>query len=84
MQLTIEEFNILIVAVDDWKNSDGTSGLLFGILLGGLTKDREGANEMMEQGKKDSQAKSETASLLKAKLIKMKDALLIKEATEHI
>lgn len=78
MTLTVDEYEILIKGVDAWANKDKSSGMVSSMLCIMLSKSKEEAHEgftkTMDEANAAAQAKNETATCLKAKLILMKQA----------
>ena len=82
MDLTKEDLNILIEALDSWLNRD-FGGEIIGDMLGSLlAKDEEGKKKILEEREERKKVKetqkqneAEIATLLKAKLILMKQKI---------
>lgn len=89
MDLTIDDINILIEAMDAWE-SRGSTGHLMGDLVGMMIANTPEQKEQAKAERAEERIKREASSLhdkeisvlLKAKLIQMKDGLTLQEATE--
>ena len=81
-ELSIEDLNVLIDAVDAWVEKDSSGELIGGLITAMLTDKNPEAQEKMKREREADQAKKkqekqlakETAVLLKGKLIQMKYA----------
>lgn len=87
MELTIEDIDVLIEAVEKWETADASDDLMFGMMGIMLAGSKENADKILKEqevdranSKEKRQVKKERAVLLKAKLIQMKDAMIIKSA----
>lgn len=88
----IDEINILLEALNDWvasvvrKNAMGSllTAMLIGVHMEG--KDKENFKEQMledaDKAKQETESREERAILLKAKLIRMRQELMAKEAAD--
>lgn len=91
MDLTIEDINLLLEALDELK-SKGVAGGLFGIMFAGMLTDTEEEREaQIERGSKELQeikeaneARSESIVLIKAKLIQRKRELIAREEWDGV
>ncbi len=87
-ELTIKEIDILIQGLESWETPDlGGEMLLtmFDVMVYGdnpeLTEKRKKENTLrMERQKQIMQERKETSTMIKAKLITMKQSLVIKDA----
>lgn len=90
MGLTYEDVKILLDAVDEWKDapsSDGFSGALLGLMINGekTKEDRQiEFSKGLEEARRKSKSRQETAVLLKAKLIHLRDSLAIEDINSEI
>jgi transcriptional regulator of met regulon len=85
---TRDEIENLLEALDSWVQSLTSNSLLIAMLGMGLSKDEESAKKRMDDFANDTdkrqqevKTRSEQAILLKAKLLKMRDAV---EAQEFV
>ena len=96
-QLTVNEINTLIEALDSWtsasKNQSLLAGLMFGAMVAGNTEgtDEEKASKGKEvidsltSGENEKQKiREEQAVILKAKLIKIRDQIEAKDFAQSI
>jgi hypothetical protein len=88
MELTVAEINTLIEAVDAWISADKTNSMLAGLFMGALIsqgedgdpeKGKEAMNKMMEGSEEKKKSREDQGTLLKAKLIMMRDKAEVKE-----
>jgi len=80
--LTIADLDILIKAVDNWVEYDRLSSTMMGIVFGGMVGGEMGVGffkDMMAGTKEEMSNRKDTAIVLKAKLLKIKDKLVISE-----
>jgi len=87
--LQADEINILLEAMDSWSRQDVKDELLFSMITAGLSRTEneakqgiEQAHLRIEQGKDARRLKEERATLIKAKLIKMRDLAEVQEFTQ--
>ena len=92
-QLTVAEINTIIEALDAWTTSSKTSSLLGGLVFGAMMAgEQEGGAEKakdfvkeMTQGEDEKQKqREEIAVMLKAKLIKMRDGIEVKDFAQSL
>jgi hypothetical protein len=87
-----EELNLLIEALETWESAEITSGMFASVVTAGLTARETTREQAIQQVKKEMDEahrktgiRRERSTLMKAKLIQMKQSLaadrLLKEAT---
>lgn len=91
MELTIHDIDILIEAVDAWVISSKTTSMLGGLVFGAMLSRGGDVNEgksfvesMMKGEDEKEQTRKEIAITLKAKLLKMRDQIMIGEVASSI
>ena len=90
MNLTYEDYDLLIQALDAWVSQDSVGTMLASVIgISMAPKDKADmaqqlANEKMDEADKENKSRNETATLLKAKLIMARDALLPDVAEEYL
>ncbi len=91
MELTKDEYNILIEATDCWVSKDFGEGLVGSLMTGMMSKDAspEIVQKMKEKDKEErlereskKQVRKERAIILKAKLLKLRDKIEAKDFCE--
>ncbi len=88
--LTVEELDTLIEALDAWTTADRSDRMLVGLIIGAMvSKEDSSAGAKFFEGITDGTAekmesRKEVATLLKAKLIKMRDALMVQEVSREL
>ncbi len=84
MSLTLDDIAVLMEAITAWQAQDTTMDMLGDMLSISLGEPTERAEERRAEQKEEKEAtkrlKEEKATLLKAKLIGMKDALIAEGA----
>lgn len=84
MDLTKGDYDVLIEAVDEWKNADTGKAMIMSMIGSMSANSKEERQkiitEIMEQAAETSKGKEEIATCLKAKLYLMKNAM---EATDE-
>ena len=80
MELTKGDISTLIEAIDAWASMDHKNGLMSAMIGGLLIRDDNAREEMMDERLKNAdfkaKEKDEIATILKAKLILMKNNLV--------
>lgn len=91
MELTHDEIDILLEAMEKWETYDAMSDLTTTIFGAAFTRDAEQAKEFInkheaERARKegDKKAKRERSILIKAKLISMKDRALVDDVSKSV
>lgn len=91
MELTIEELDILIEAMDAWESRDSSSELMKSLMTAMIVKDEEQRAKMLqeqeeeqEQAALEKRKEKEISILIKAKLIGMKDKATVKAAADFM
>ena len=91
MELNKKDIKILLEALDTWESKEASTHLMSLLMGGMLSRDSESAekllnktNEDYNQKEKERELKKETAILLKAKLISMKDKIESQEALTYL
>lgn len=90
MQLTNQDVNTLIEALDAWEQS-GFAGQLMGDMFAGMLCKDESAMEKMKAERERSnaeyerkvRAKKERSIILKAKLLQLRDSIEVDSLLEH-
>jgi hypothetical protein len=79
MQLTTQDINLMLEALEAWEKEAMSAGLLGGILGVIVAKDEEDATSRadarMAEASQEARRRSRSAVLLKAKLITMQDEM---------
>ena len=91
-QLTVQEINTLIEAVDAWTTASQTSSMLAGLFIGALTSRGEGDAEKGHNAYKEmtagedekTTARKEQAVVIKAKLLQMRAVAEAREVAEEM
>ncbi len=78
-QLAIKDFTLLIEALDCWENKPSSSAMVSSMMTAVLLPDKdkveESTNKIMDEAKEKVVIRKERATLLKAKLLAMRDAV---------
>lgn len=86
MNLTEQEIDVLIEALDDWVASGWDTKLVKGVLTGLSIKDRDKARSMFDEQDKEYNDKVRSrkivATKLQAKLYELKESLLVEQVAE--
>lgn len=91
MDLTVEDINLILEALNELK-SKGVAGSLFGMMVAGMLTDDEQEREAqiqrgskeLEEIKESNKARSESIVLIEAKLIQYKRELITHEEWDEI
>jgi hypothetical protein len=85
MEFTTQEIDTMIEALDAWTTNSKTTSMLTGLMIGGLMGGDDGKEIIKRfmdgEDEKEAQRK-ETASFLKAKLLRLRDKAMIAEAMQ--
>ena len=77
MEITREEYEVLIEALGTWENSDAQTAMMSGLMGSILAEDPDEGKKRLEEsvrrGEIKTKEKSEIATCLKAKLILLKN-----------
>lgn len=89
--LTIQDLDVLMEADDAWVGSSKASSMLGGLVFGALLSRGDEAStgteffkKMMDGEDEKEKSRNEIAITLKAKLLKLRDQLVVKEMTSDI
>lgn len=86
-ELTYEDAKILIEAVDKWVRADQAASIIAGLTLGAMAGEEDAAEVFRSVVKGEAEKadeREEIATLLKAKLIRLRDRLMIQEVGKEI
>jgi hypothetical protein len=85
MEFTTQEIDTMIEALDAWTTNSKVTSMLTGLMIGGLMGGEEGVSvtkRFMEGEDEKENQRKETASFLKAKLLRLRDKAIIAEAMQ--
>lgn len=86
-ELTTEDIDTLIEAADAWAVASKRDSILVGLMMGMMLRGEMGKEAMtsaMAGEDEKERARKETVALIKAKLIKARDRMAIREATKNL
>ena len=85
-ELTEQDVNVLMEAIDAWITSAKSTRLLAGLFIGALSAEKDGVDaaqkkfeEISNGGEDENTRREEVAILLKAKLLKIRDRIVASE-----
>ena len=91
-ELTSQEFEILIEAVDVWPNRRSASDLMGTLIIHMISSGNDEMKKSLEEKEVEEKAEkehiskqeNEISTVLKAKLIQLRDAALVKDIGEEL
>ena len=86
-ELTYEDVKLLIDAVDKWVRADQAASIIAGLTLGAMAGEEDAADvfrQVVAGEAEKADKREEIATLLKAKLIRLRDRLMIQEVGKEI
>lgn len=89
-ELTVQDIDVLIEAVEAWITAESRSKLLAGLIVGAMAGNGDSERSFdvfhkITEGREDGEAsRKETAIMLKAKLLKLRDRLMIAEVATNL
>ena len=86
--LDINDVETLIKAIDIWGVEPSASGFSKAAMMGYIINDKEkcknAMDDVMDKAKAETDSRKDTTTLIRAKLIQMRDKITVKDVGEEI